>query len=135
MATGESKQAVAQSCSAGRQRRVFQRKMNGEVEPHVLKHYQLRRRIGKGVRRERRIVSRAIHDGFLFLTFCSFLSFPLLLPPSPPPSFSPLQAYGIVWKSVDRHTGELVAVKKIFDAFSNATDAQRTYREVMFLQV
>ena len=26
-------------------------------------------------------------------------------------------------------------MKKIFDAFSNATDAQRTYREVMFLQV
>ena len=46
-----------------------------------------------------------------------------------------LQAYGIVWKSVDRRTGEIVALKKIFDAFSNATDAQRTYREVMFLQV
>jgi len=44
------------------------------------------------------------------------------------------QAYGIVWKAVDRHTGEIVAVKKIFDAFSNATDAQRTYREVAFLQ-
>ena len=35
---------------------------------------------------------------------------------------------------MDRHTGEIVAVKKIFDAFSNATDAQRTYREVAFLQ-
>lgn len=45
-----------------------------------------------------------------------------------------LQAYGIVWKAVDRHTGEIVAVKKIFDAFCNATDAQRTYREVAFLQ-
>ncbi|KAL5456902.1 hypothetical protein EMCRGX_G034129 [Ephydatia muelleri] len=42
-------------------------------------------------------------------------------------------AYGIVWKSVDRRTGEIVALKKIFDAFSNQTDAQRTYREVMFL--
>ena len=39
-----------------------------------------------------------------------------------------------MWKAVDRHTGEIVAVKKIFDAFSNATDAQRTYREVAFLQ-
>ena len=28
-----------------------------------------------------------------------------------------------------------MALKKIFDAFSNSTDAQRTYREVMFLQV
>ncbi|XP_037548895.1 mitogen-activated protein kinase 15 [Nematolebias whitei] len=43
-------------------------------------------------------------------------------------------AYGIVWKAVDRQTGEIVAVKKIFDAFRNRTDAQRTYREIMFLQ-
>jgi hypothetical protein len=34
------------------------------------------------------------------------------------------QAYGIVWKAVDRRTGETVALKKIFDAFQNATDAQ-----------
>lgn len=34
------------------------------------------------------------------------------------------QAYGIVWKAVDRTTGETVAVKKIFDAFRNRTDAQ-----------
>uniref|UniRef100_A0A8C8AA50 Mitogen-activated protein kinase 15 n=1 Tax=Otus sunia TaxID=257818 RepID=A0A8C8AA50_9STRI len=43
-------------------------------------------------------------------------------------------AYGIVWKAVDRRTGEIVAVKKIFDAFRNRTDAQRTFREIMFLQ-
>ncbi|KAK7899087.1 hypothetical protein WMY93_019940 [Mugilogobius chulae] len=43
-------------------------------------------------------------------------------------------AYGIVWKAVDRQTGEVVAVKKIFDAFRNRTDAQRTFREIMFLQ-
>ncbi|KAM4539096.1 mitogen-activated protein kinase 15 isoform 2-T2 [Odontesthes bonariensis] len=43
-------------------------------------------------------------------------------------------AYGIVWKAIDRQTGEIVAVKKIFDAFRNRTDAQRTFREVMFLQ-
>ena len=29
---------------------------------------------------------------------------------------------------------ETVALKKIFDAFQNATDAQRTFREIMFLQ-
>ena len=40
-----------------------------------------------------------------------------------------------MWKSIDRKTGEIVALKKIFDAFTNATDAQRTYREIMFLQV
>ena len=34
------------------------------------------------------------------------------------------QAYGIVWKAIDRRTGEVVAVKKIFDAFRNQTDAQ-----------
>ncbi|NXC08643.1 MK15 kinase, partial [Orthonyx spaldingii] len=44
------------------------------------------------------------------------------------------QAYGIVWKAIDRKTGETVAVKKIFDAFRNRTDAQRTFREIMFLQ-
>uniref|UniRef100_A0A8C5J4F6 Mitogen-activated protein kinase 15 n=1 Tax=Junco hyemalis TaxID=40217 RepID=A0A8C5J4F6_JUNHY len=43
-------------------------------------------------------------------------------------------AYGIVWKATDRQTGETVAVKKIFDAFRNRTDAQRTFREIMFLQ-
>lgn len=43
-------------------------------------------------------------------------------------------AYGIVWKAVDRKSGSVVAVKKIFDAFRNQTDAQRTFREIMFLQ-
>eukprot|EP01132_Coremiostelium_polycephalum_P004746 gene4746-5923_t len=43
-------------------------------------------------------------------------------------------AYGIVWKATDKKTKETVALKKIFDAFQNATDAQRTFREIMFLQ-
>ncbi|XP_030854361.1 extracellular signal-regulated kinase 2 isoform X2 [Strongylocentrotus purpuratus] len=43
-------------------------------------------------------------------------------------------AYGIVWKAIDRRTREVVALKKIFDAFRNQTDAQRTFREIMFLQ-
>jgi len=43
-------------------------------------------------------------------------------------------AYGVVWKAIDRKSREVVALKKIFDAFQNATDAQRTFREVMFLQ-
>jgi mitogen-activated protein kinase 15 len=43
-------------------------------------------------------------------------------------------AYGIVWKALDKKYKQVVAVKKVFDAFHNATDAQRTYREVIFLQ-
>ena len=34
------------------------------------------------------------------------------------------QAYGIVWKAVDKKTRDVIALKKIFDAFQNATDAQ-----------
>jgi len=43
-------------------------------------------------------------------------------------------AYGIVWKALEKKTKRIVALKKIFDAFQNATDAQRTYREIMFLR-
>ena len=35
-----------------------------------------------------------------------------------------MQAYGIVWRAIDKKTRETVALKKIFDAFQNATDAQ-----------
>ena len=38
--------------------------------------------------------------------------------------YSSLQAYGIVWKAIDKKTGEVMALKKIFDAFRNQTDAQ-----------
>lgn len=43
-------------------------------------------------------------------------------------------AYGVVWKAIEKKTRQTVALKKIFDAFQNATDAQRTFREIMFLQ-
>jgi len=43
-------------------------------------------------------------------------------------------AYGIVWKVREKETSEIYALKKIFDAFHNATDAQRTFREIIFLQ-
>ena len=33
-------------------------------------------------------------------------------------------AYGIVWRASDKRTKEVVALKKIFDAFRNQTDAQ-----------
>ena len=44
-------------------------------------------------------------------------------------------AYGIVWKAIDKRSRNVVALKKCFDAFRNATDAQRTFREIMYLQV
>lgn len=42
-------------------------------------------------------------------------------------------AYGIVWKAFDRTTKATVALKKVFEAFQNETDAQRTFREVVIL--
>jgi len=42
-------------------------------------------------------------------------------------------AYGIVWKATEKKTNKVVALKKVFDAFQNSTDAQRTYREVVYL--
>ena len=49
----------------------------------------------------------------------------------PPPSQLGKGAYAVVFKAVDKKTKETVALKKIFDAFQNATDAQRTFREIM----
>ena len=43
-------------------------------------------------------------------------------------------AYAVVFKAIDKKTKNVVALKKIFDAFQNATDAQRTFREIMYLQ-
>jgi mitogen-activated protein kinase 15 len=42
-------------------------------------------------------------------------------------------AYGHVWRAIDRQTKQSFALKKIFDAFQNSTDAQRTYRELTLL--
>ena len=39
-----------------------------------------------------------------------------------------------MWKAIDKKTKDIVALKKNFDAFQNATDAQRTFREIIFLQ-
>lgn len=44
-------------------------------------------------------------------------------------------AYGIVFKVIDKKSRSIMALKKCFDAFRNSTDAQRTFREVMYLQL
>eukprot|EP00300_Choanocystis_sp_HF-7_P023818 c2519_g1_i1.p1 GENE.c2519_g1_i1~~c2519_g1_i1.p1 ORF type:complete len:598 (-),score=143.70 c2519_g1_i1:112-1905(-) len=43
-------------------------------------------------------------------------------------------AYGVVWRAIEKSTTKVVALKKVFDAFENVQDAQRTYREVALLQ-
>ncbi|GMH66745.1 hypothetical protein TrVE_jg9644 [Triparma verrucosa] len=43
-------------------------------------------------------------------------------------------AYGIVFKAIEKRSRGVIALKKCFDAFRNATDAQRTFREIMYLQ-
>lgn len=42
-------------------------------------------------------------------------------------------AYGHVWRVTERSSGREYALKKIFDAFQNEVDAQRTYREISIL--
>ena len=42
-------------------------------------------------------------------------------------------AYGHVWKVKDKKTQEVFALKKVFSAFQNEVDAQRTYREIVYL--
>lgn len=43
-------------------------------------------------------------------------------------------AYGHVWKVEAKTSKKIFALKKVFDAFRNNIDAQRTYREVEVLQ-
>ena len=43
-------------------------------------------------------------------------------------------AYGLVFKSIDKKTKEQDALKKLFGAFQNEVDSQRTFSEVMLLQ-
>jgi mitogen-activated protein kinase 15 len=43
-------------------------------------------------------------------------------------------AYGVVWKSIDKQTQQVVALKKAYGAFGVALDAKRTYREITLLR-
>jgi mitogen-activated protein kinase 15 len=42
-------------------------------------------------------------------------------------------AYGHVWKVIDKQSNNEMALKKIYGAFLNDVDAQRTYREITVL--
>jgi mitogen-activated protein kinase 15 len=77
-----------------------------DVDNHVLRKYSLLQKLGKGVR-------------LLLLPWHSFA-----LDNTQQLTLFCLQAYGVVWKAVDKKNQNLVALKKIFDAFQNATDAQ-----------
>jgi serine/threonine protein kinase len=97
--------------------------MSDELERQVLKKYEISNKLGKGVR------------GAAAAPL--FTPRPPTLLPAPPPSTRaphPAQAYGVVWKAIDKKSRHVVALKKCFDAFRNSTDAQRTFREVMYLQ-
>ena len=43
-------------------------------------------------------------------------------------------AYGQVWKAINKKNRSVCALKKVFDAFPNTTDCQRTYRQIMYLK-
>ena len=109
--------------------------MSEDIDKHVLRKYEIGQRVGKGVTR-----SAPPHPPpllptppaapiliVLHLSSCCRLTLDLA-------PFLCVQAYGIVWKAVDKQSKKTVALKKIFDAFQNSTDAQRTFREIMFLQ-
>lgn len=83
--------------------------MTEVIERHVVRKFEICQRLGKGVS-------------------CSARSL-TVAHPCPQP-----QAYGIVWKAIEKRTRAVVALKKCFEAFRNSTDAQRTFREIMYLQ-
>uniref|UniRef100_A0A7S3C1I1 Mitogen-activated protein kinase n=1 Tax=Haptolina ericina TaxID=156174 RepID=A0A7S3C1I1_9EUKA len=40
--------------------------------------------------------------------------------------------YAVVWRATEQKSGRAVVIKKILDAFTNDTDAQRVFREIMY---
>ena len=110
--------------------------MSEEIDKHVFRKYEVQSKLGKGVRtlthpsppphpagnsQAKQTATVRLHrplaceyalpGAVLLLWFFVSLA-------------SPAQAYGIVWKAVDKKTRDIIALKKIFDAFQNATDAQ-----------
>ena len=72
----------------------------------------------------------------LLNTFLSIIAGPVLFFYSLQPLFHfvllcRLLKLAALLQAIDKKTRETVALKKVFDAFQNATDAQRTFREIM----
>ena len=42
-------------------------------------------------------------------------------------------SYGIVWKAIDKQSRFLCAIKKCFECFRTPADAQKTFREILYL--
>lgn len=77
--------------------------MSEEIDKHVLRKYEVKQKLGKGVRA---LVTAPWRPAPGVRCTASDL-----------PTLCRAQAYGIVWKATDKRTGETVALKKIFDAF------------------
>lgn len=100
--TAVSKRGLSdQNSAAGSSTILCTSSMGEDIDKHVLRKYEVQQKLGKGVKR----AFGGIHSCY-------------------PHRHNILQAYGVVWKSVDKKTRDTVALKKIFDAFQNATDAQ-----------
>lgn len=97
--------------------------MSEEVDRHVLRRFEICQKLGKGV-------SETHHHPTLFIASSKRPGNGLLIQRAT----RLLQAYGVVWKAIEKRTRQVLALKKCFDAFRNATDAQRTFREIMYLQ-
>ena len=90
------------------------RVMSEEIDKHVLRKYEIQQKLGKGVSNARVVC---------LPPRCRVLGTSKSCGRS---SCAPTcRGDGlIVWKAVDKKTRDTVALKKIFDAFQNATDAQ-----------
>ena len=99
--------------------------VNEEIDKHVFRKYEVQSKLGKGVRQFRQ---QSLAPNRFITSAAVAVQQARQMPSSAPLSAAPpmrlLQAYGIVWKAVDKKTRDVIALKKIFDAFQNATDAQ-----------